>query len=191
MCTGCINGYYEVNLDCTQCYGGCTTCKGSAYNCSACAGGYFLEDNSCIETCPEGKFQDTSTGSPLCTSCNAVCKTCSGSAATDCVTCADGWYLVGGECTVCNPACASCTGPAITDCISCANGTYLDHSSNLCSPCDPLCAVCSGPSDAECSTCSAGAYIKGTKCYKECPDLWFADSTTKTCRACAAEMPNL
>ena len=59
--------------------------------CSACYSGYFLYENACITSCPDGFYGDSS--SNACIACSASCKTCSGGGGADCITCPDNTIL--------------------------------------------------------------------------------------------------
>lgn len=130
----CPNGEYDGGSQkCKPCSIYCQTCTNSASNCQSCKSlggiGYYLNGTSCIATCPDGTFKNTST--LKCDSCPSACATCFGSALTKCYSCkndgTNNYYLLYGTYT-CNQTCSA--------------GQYAVNSSMQCLLCASTCTTC-------------------------------------------------
>lgn len=66
----CDNGTYLSVLFCKLCDSSCTTCQGSATNCTLCSGGMYLQDQECVSSCSTG-YKPTS--DLMCTFCGEDC----------------------------------------------------------------------------------------------------------------------
>lgn len=90
----CAIGHYinYVNGSCDSCPVQCDQCV-SLVSCSVCADGFFLYSNTCIPTCPNITYNDTST--KTCLPC-LNCVTCS--SINTCTSCKNIEYLYLGVC---------------------------------------------------------------------------------------------
>jgi len=109
----CAVGYFENTLKlCEVCSYPCSTCTGTAGNCTACKG-TNRNNNFPNCTCAAGFFDDGINAN--CVACDYKCATCSGSAA-NCLSCSNlnravsnttkcdcntGWYDQGSSNVVC------------------------------------------------------------------------------------------
>ena len=93
-CTECKNGKFLDGNLCKNCEGNCTSCIRSADNCDSCSGDFFLYDNKCVMSCPEGEYRNSLGG---CEKCDLTCKTCVNQA-NECLTCNKGYNLVSKNC---------------------------------------------------------------------------------------------
>ena len=50
----CLPGTYLNGTHCLACESPCSECVGNATNCTACKENFYLLENSCLETCPDG-----------------------------------------------------------------------------------------------------------------------------------------
>lgn len=90
--TTCPTGQFissSINNTCAVCDPGCIACSISSANCTinACSTGffYFALNSSCISTCPNNYYANSTTG--ICTQCTAGCQLCSGGGLTACTQC--------------------------------------------------------------------------------------------------------
>eukprot|EP00828_Plagiopyla_frontata_P047387 TRINITY_DN873_c0_g1_i8.p1 TRINITY_DN873_c0_g1~~TRINITY_DN873_c0_g1_i8.p1 ORF type:complete len:2601 (+),score=459.84 TRINITY_DN873_c0_g1_i8:925-8727(+) len=81
----CLPGTYLNGTHCLACQSPCAECVGNATNCTACKENYYLLNNSCPDTCPDGMQRDKNKW--ICDYCYKTCKTCTGSESTDCISC--------------------------------------------------------------------------------------------------------
>lgn len=73
--------------------------------------------------------------------CNTACLTCSGSAATNCLTCPSGFYLLGSTCIL---TCPYKTMPNNRTCVTACPAYFYSNSYNgFCEPCPSGCPSCS------------------------------------------------
>ncbi|CAG8432925.1 6071_t:CDS:10 [Diversispora eburnea] len=85
--TPCPSSYFLVNTTCTKCHPECLECSGIKSNqCKKCPPSrpILTQDNFCVETCPKGKFVDSS---GKCEPCHSSCSSCIGS--QKCFGCAE------------------------------------------------------------------------------------------------------
>ena len=110
-CGSCKEGYYFYQYKCYECYERCKYCKSSpdsfGHHCTECKENYVILNDSCLENCPEGYYENTTQKS--CELCNPLCKT-RGEDCNKCESCKDGYYLIEKEykCEQCNSHCKTC-----------------------------------------------------------------------------------
>ena len=172
---------YAENAAQTHCYlcnTMCLTCfePGNAEYCGTCNTGFFLQilhppnAGSCVSSCPLGWVQDI-TGK-FCLACDSSCATCTkASSSTDCTSCPDGNYLVGG---------------AIGFCVSGCPASYsLDLTGKKCYPCYSTCMSCNYPANAtSCISCVSNTYLNEGECLHKCPDGKAPNAQTQLCQPC-------
>jgi cysteine-rich repeat protein len=117
LCKICSN--YSAG-SCTQGFSGTQLVDGKC----SCITGYFVQGQSCVETCSAGYFFDAET----CKACSAGCRECSADKCTSCETklaliegecsCGLGYYWSQEGCRKCSAVCESCAGSA-ESCTSC------------------------------------------------------------------------
>ena len=174
-CVSCdVDGYYQdtVAQSCNTCDLSCQTCNGAvATNCLSCDTGRYLlaANNSCVSCDVDGYYQDTL--AQTCEACDTSCQTCSGSAATNCLSCPTGKYLLAS-----NNSCVSCD----------VDGYYLDSATQTCNICDPDCETCSGSSATNCLSCYTGKYLltANNSCVSCNVNGYYQDISTQTCKTC-------
>ena len=203
--TTCPDGYYPdltasypYNL-CKECYqysqpsnldGTCATCSGPASNeCLSCNASQFLDSSSmCVNVCPTGWWgNSTSRKCQTCFQASTLsdpiqsCYTCTGPNSTNCTSCSSGsfYYAFNSSCLLNCPT----------------TGYWEDSSSNQCKPCyqytaaaltDGTCVTCNGGNSNNCLSCNSTTFLDSTtnKCVFTCPDGYYGDSTTNTCKLC-------
>jgi cysteine-rich repeat protein len=119
LCKICSN--YSAG-SCTQCFPGTQLINGKC----SCITGYFVQGQSCVETCSAGYFLDAA--SATCKACPAGCTECVADKCTSCesnlaliegeCSCGFGYYWSQETCSKCNAVCESCAGSA-ESCTSC------------------------------------------------------------------------
>lgn len=182
-CEACPDGYFADGVACvrcTSCTGGglaiATACTTASDAVCTCAAGYFDDGGSGTDAprctpctaCTGDQYQAVACqegGSSLvdavCDSCAAACDGCDGPTASDCVTCAEGFYMLEGTCVRCS---------------TCAPGSFMQAQctatrDTTCAPCHESCGECHGNGDAACDVCAPG----------------YAEDDGGVCRACSAE----
>ena len=174
-CVSCnVNGYYQdtSTQTCNTCDASCQTCSGSSdTNCLSCYTGKYLlaSNNSCVSCDVDGYYQDTDI--QTCKVCDPSCQTCNGAAATSCLSCYTGEYLL-----TANNSCVSCTG----------DGVYLESGTQTCKLCDASCQTCSGSSATSCLSCYPEKYMLDNSCVSCDVDGYYQDTDTQTCKSCDA-----
>ena len=111
--------------------------------------------------------------------CALACTACFGNSASECYSCADGWYLSGTTCLN-----------------SCPTGYWGNNVTKTCQQCfvnsgsSPYsCAACStGANHDQCDSCDDGTYLYPSQgpgqCLNPCPDGYWGDNATKICEPC-------
>ena len=162
----------------------CNGCHGPTYHfCDDCVQPYLRQGSSCLETCPDGAYQNGT----ICSYCSLECATCTGGTVNDCTICSipyyhkdhiecltscpDGYYpdTSGSEywCILCHPECKSCTGTQRSDCTSCMSPYYMQPDG---STCESTCPAGYPKNDAfqRCDTCDVNCLIACTGTDSEC-----------------------
>lgn len=170
----CPDGYFQSLLlySCVSCNTLCQKCFGPSSNdCLQCIDSYFLDQNTCISTCPSGKYPVDQT----CKLCDPSCYNCTGPTSSNCSACPPNLYFY-------NNSCIS----------SCPAQSYA--LSNFCYSCSSFCSFCS---QSGCSLCEKGYFVKGFFCEnciencvdcmdkqscKVCEEGFLFDSFTQTCK---------
>jgi proprotein convertase subtilisin/kexin type 5 len=160
----------------TSCSGNGEICAVSGSDNFYCDAGFSIKaDLTCIATasCPPATeiLVDSSKICQTGTNCHTSCFTCSGAAATNCLTCLEGFTRNAGECVPCDLSCGSCNGLNNNDCTTCKPLSFLSEvppsSGNwLCESCHISCRTgCNGPLASDCWDCkSEGYYDTGSTC---------------------------
>ncbi|EAR88128.2 zinc finger lsd1 subclass family protein (macronuclear) [Tetrahymena thermophila SB210] len=172
--SNCPLSYYQnsLNNQCSKCNSSCSTCNGGQINnCLSCNLPllFDLASNTCTSSCSNGQYMDLLLGT--CQACDQTCTTCTNGGVQGCSSCALPLYY-----EVSSSSCVQ----------SCQSNQYQDNSTATCSSCDSSCASCSGPSKNECLSCSGSLYFDGNtkQCVSTCPDSYFADLSSNTCKQC-------
>lgn len=167
-----------ANGDRKACGTGCTSCSfdsaTSKVVCTACAGGYYKQNDACF-ACPAGCSACASATEctaclasfglkdKLCAACGVgECQTCKvppGKTALECETCSSEFYLNTDDCGECPKFCKECTYNNMYKCTKC-NDRYAKLSDGTCSPCPANCETCTANSDKtiRCTKCSSDAF---------------------------------
>ncbi|TYJ59030.1 hypothetical protein B9479_000019 [Cryptococcus floricola] len=171
-CNECSSGYYGTL--CQACPSNCTVCDDGYTGTGQCIG----TASSSLETCD--CVHGTCTSDQECI-CSAGWVTNSTVSASNCNTCAEGFFQDAfGDCLACPLGCTSCTlqsstnsTASCTSCSStlslstavpatcttstgsCSDGTYYDSSTSSCESCSPACSTCTGPSTSDCLACAS------------------------------------
>ncbi|XP_074615759.1 scavenger receptor cysteine-rich type 1 protein M160-like isoform X2 [Acropora palmata] len=94
----CPFGYFLKEKECVVCKISCSTCYGTANNCTSCDKGYYRKNGTCVADCGFGFYLDGT-----CRACDKNCKTCDG-AAKNCTSCEVDWFKNGSTCVSdCSP----------------------------------------------------------------------------------------
>jgi hypothetical protein len=123
----------------------------SAYSCISCLPPYILENNKCLLQCSSGYYFTQqlmictlscpslffpNLADYSCTPCISPCYSCQ--SAQECLSCAQGWFLLGNTCYT-----------------NCPFGYYERSDTQSCAACQYPCSTCSG-SEVNCTSCSLG-----------------------------------
>ena len=186
----CPGGYYAdiSSKKCLKCHESdsspytCKTCTGGANNqCTSCITSYYLYQGKCLSICDPGYWEDPNSNCQPCwsgTTGNPYgCKTCSGGGTSDCLSCNTNYFLhpnTGGECL------DSCPlhfwgDTSLKKCMTC-------HSSTV-GP-EYTCYSCDGGTSSDCLSCESGYFLHNKKCLDTCPDGFWGDTVTYTCKPC-------
>ena len=145
----CNKGYYQSSYNkCSPCSKNCTSCTSSG-SCTACAGGYILENGKCV--CPKNTIDRGG-----CYAC-PVFGICDG---TSTFTCKDGYYSFGYPTCFACPVGATCNKQ--TDSFTCNEGYYRSDIA-ACSRCPTGCKTCIDVSGS-CTACSDGYNLENGEC---------------------------
>ena len=190
-CTACLFNQILINGECQMCDGNCSTCKGLGdYDCLSCAEDFYLEENNCVPVCNIGFFPYLSP-SKTCQKCSDSCKTCIAYGDNKCSSCKELQFIsITDEINKVGTCYQLCPTNLINDrsnytCVnSCFNSKYKDILGNECVNCSNFCVTCDGGSYDNCLTCQDTQYILNKTCYDNCPQQYFANSSTKICQPC-------
>ncbi|KAL4488465.1 hypothetical protein ABPG72_013033 [Tetrahymena utriculariae] len=172
-CLTCISGYYlnsTTNI-CQICDPGCYSCS-SKQNCSQCNNNYFLYQNYCYQTCPNGTYPTQNNNISVCLPCtDPACFQCSKS---QCILCSPGYFINIGICSACDSTCKTCLNQpktctscdqtknlvlSNTSCVSkCGSSQYVDPILNKCLQCFYSCSSCFGPNSNQCFSCQPNGF---------------------------------
>ncbi|EGR33445.1 leishmanolysin family protein, putative [Ichthyophthirius multifiliis] len=150
--------YRQACIECSTISIGCSTCN--ATTCQACLSPNFLDGNSCVITCPAGKWPNTA--NKQCTACLFKCATCSN--ATDCDTCFG------------NRVGTTCECPAY----SYNNLNYRQ----ACIECSTISIGCSTCNATTCQACLSTHFLDGNSCVIACPAGKWGNTANRQCTAC-------
>ncbi|KAJ1639492.1 insulin-like growth factor binding protein [Pavlovales sp. CCMP2436] len=162
--SACAVGSFVDGLSaCRACDPTCATCAGGgASDCSSCEGGGptpVLDDGSCITTCADGSYTQTTNVTSTSTSSLGQSVTVTAAVAT---------------CQLCDLSCATCDGPGTSECqacsagiapllhagvcvASCPNDHFTNTTQGVCLPCHSDCEECDGPAETDCLSCQPPA----------------------------------
>jgi len=217
----CPDGSYHDGSSCVECSAvtadSCTSPDADAFR--ACSP---LADAACVSAAParvggycmpvEDNDEDDEDGDEdggsvvdgpeaVCRPCHSSCASCSGPRSDDCVDCAGGFTMAGGECVPCNAACRTCTGRGPAACTAtdgvrdCAAGftNAADESCVRCTRCredEVQVSACTVAADTVCASCDAacdpnvGCVGAGPSACLACADGYFNDAGV--CTSCSA-----
>ena len=175
-CTLCNSGFY---LDSKETCKPCNSSTGRKFDingtcvCENDIGYYSYGTNNCIKPCPNKFYFELS--SHLCKKCQSNCDICFNN--SKCQTCSSGFKTLEDK----------------TACVTqCPKFYYED--SNLCKRCEENCETCDSNG---CSSCVNGFFLysaapKGSQCkgVDGCPDYFYGDYLTNTCKDCRTNSPN-
>ena len=145
-----IGTYQDTEKNtCVNCDASCDDCTNKD-TCVQCRSGYYMLNGKCLVNCPEGYYEDCAATSRKCVKCNNACKTCVLEKASDCIECADGYFLYNKECI---------------STLNCPTGTFFDNGNNTCVKCNiNYCAECSSLN--QCKRCNRGYNLENGECNK-------------------------
>ena len=175
----CPSGTWpQSDNTCQNCDGLCQTCSaGTSHDCLSCFDGNYLIGSQCAL-------------------CSSICETCDTNS-TNCLSCNSGTFLLGSNCItpcpdntwadsvtnacqLCDSSCSTCQDGTSMGCLSCSTG-FL--SNNQCLPCSTPCNSCQTTSTT-CTSCTGIYYYYLNQCVQNCPDGFYADSSSNTCLTC-------
>ncbi|KAL4497219.1 hypothetical protein ABPG72_019539 [Tetrahymena utriculariae] len=174
LCLICDTGLVNINSQCVQCSQNCLSCSQTTNQCEKCIQGYYFDVISLA-----------------CTKCkNSKCQTCLPTNSNQCISCNQGYQLVGHNCINCQGVegsssfqfgvCTKC-GTVDNTCNECTLGYYQDSVSKFCSKCPTSCNSCI--SNQVCITCKMGFYLSQNKCIPCAPNCVSCNSKTE-CKQC-------
>lgn len=167
LCTNvCPDGYYANGNICEECSTKCATCLGDDLTCTSCYNYYYeqyLDENSCVEKCPEGV---SVLDSGVCVYCDITCKTCSDIGPNGCDSCSGSLYLSESSCVEeCPDGFYRFDGNVCVG--ECLEGFYVTEDLKDCFQCFSDCATCL---DYEiCTSCQGELYLFEGTCVNPCP----------------------
>ena len=167
----------ECNLPCKTCTSDKDNCLTCYTNTNITTDVYLYEDdNSCLEVCPDGTYEDDD--ADKCLSCSNICALCEGSSTncTDCDSNSSYPYLnktgntgtcLGGcplyyypdtsqypvLCVECVDPCSTCT--EVDTCLSCVDGYFFLDSSGECETSCPASTYIANSDTNECQPCDS------------------------------------
>ena len=207
--------YNESNFNCENCINNCLECSNSD-TCDKCELEYYLLNNTCVNTCPEGYYEN----STVCSKCSTEnCKTCPNNVCSECLSefniiksnenvicsesCPSGYYGNEGICKKCGDLCLRCLNEnTCTQCIgenlllngkcvsSCPDGYFLNNNSNTCEKCLSECSTCISNKPNSCIRCADNnVKLQSGECLnsKECPKYYYLNIEDYTCYPCNVE----
>ena len=152
----------SLNYVCEACSGNCLTCQISTSYCLSCQSPFFLNNHTCVSSCPSGYWVI----SGACRICSPACQACLATDPYNCSSCAPGYYYANGTCGN-----------------TCPVGSYADISSLTCMSCNTVCSACLNSTN--CTSCAPGYYLQGAYCYANCTSISsLFYSYNGTCLAC-------
>jgi len=154
---------------CASCHSTCYTCtNGTANDCTSCQSPLFLYNNTCVTTCPDQFYGNTTT---------RKCEPCTN---PDCLKCPTSPSV----CDACIPN--NGTWLSLNDCVpTCPISLkYPDNNTFVCESCHETCATCTDKGSNNCTSCSAPLFLYDNTCISICPDTFYGDPTTRTCETC-------
>ncbi|KAJ3604400.1 hypothetical protein NHX12_029141 [Muraenolepis orangiensis] len=163
-----LHTYMDAGGQCLLCDPLCHHCSGPRKDqCLNCNATRFLLNNSCVEECPTGYYDDVE--GQACRRCHESCVSCMGPHSVECVTCKPGLFRQG-------PSCVE----------RCSESHYGNTTSGLCERCEPSCSRCSGPGSHHCLGCREDFWFlaRSSRCLKDCPRSHYPDGPSHTCRRC-------
>lgn len=141
--SSCSPAHFQTDdYECLPCSESCSSCSGNADHCVSCADSYLEFNQTCVEQCPSGFWNDSSRDQ--CLPCPQGCEMCSwqdneqGLVCTKCAlpwlldvstqqcinpssnACSTGEYFAEDECIECHTSCHQCVGPLANDCTECS-----------------------------------------------------------------------
>ncbi|CAJ0956819.1 unnamed protein product [Ranitomeya imitator] len=179
----------------------------------ACLPSYFLHEDKCLSSCPDGYYEEDDS----CVTCHSMCAKCSGPERDDCEKCASPkFFLYKGECLGrCPQGTFSATGEV--HCQDCDNYCKTCHTSDICDeckegfsknrqgncvpymvctlqeypddygdcvPCHKKCSGCTGATEQHCLSCKETSFLLNSTCVKTCPDGYYAEKDERRCELC-------
>lgn len=180
----CAAGQYAdlPTFACVKCDYRCSSCTGSAINCSSCATvsgvNHYLLNSACLDVCPVLGYYAVAANN-TCQPCATGCKSCVGGLISSCTACLNvgtvAYYL----------------GATDTTCYTtCPDGQFKNDatSPNQCLKCDASCTKCSG-TPTNCTFCglmgSTSIYLYSGTCLTICPNGYYALISTTSSNKCA------
>ncbi|XP_032068649.1 proprotein convertase subtilisin/kexin type 5-like [Thamnophis elegans] len=162
------NQYYDKeSRACRPCHKNCLHCKGPGnFQCLSCPSGLHLLNTTCVSSCPDGYHEDTNSH---CHPCHRTCKTCNGQHSTHCLLCPPNRYKQEERCVQ-----------------NCTAGYYVNSVTRTCERCHTSCQKCLGPAPKECLSCMDNFFLlhSSGQCVSSCPEYYYADLDTQTCKRC-------
>ncbi|EAR92882.2 transmembrane protein, putative (macronuclear) [Tetrahymena thermophila SB210] len=203
----CSPGQFFQNGQCVNCSQPCFNCINQSSFCTDCMTGFYLNNNSCVSSCPNNMViqgnmcqQNCNQGfyldftSNKCQQCPSNCINCLNQYQCyngcqpnyflldgQCLqTCPSGYFSVSGtfsQCQKCLQYCQTCKNG--TTCQSCISGYFLDSVTQTCLPCPYNCQNCTSQDPSTCTSC----IIKLSPCLQsyQCqfPSGYYFDSQCK------------
>lgn len=173
FCYPC-NDQCDVNLGCSG---------PNATECGGCAEVFHVLNQTCIDECPTGTYEDELR---RCVPCDSQCtfeEGCTGPNSTDCNRCSNVFVSI-----------TLMDGLFSDSCLDSCPRLYLQQSaSNLCAPCDDQCLEgCRGLSPFDCVSCEGASFVfpNGTRrCLSTCNAdpmrLTFYEDSERVCQPCS------
>jgi proprotein convertase subtilisin/kexin type 5 len=156
-----------ANSTCSACPSQCLTCT-SATICQSCITNYYLLNNLCLTSCPNGYYPINP--EQICSPCNSVNNTahCDNCLALNvCVNCLFPYYF--------NSSAKVCV-------VSCNTNEIILNST--CFSCRSFCSTCQG-TVSTCTSCLSGYFLLSSSCVPSCPSPYVPSTTINVCVNCS------
>lgn len=195
----CKVGQVRVGDICKNCtVDHCKNCPSDKLDiCNECQNDYVLNNNKCVNQCPNGTF---TIDGKICLPCIDNCRTCDDNIDCKvcyspfvnqdgtCVTeCNKGYANVNGQCEECTDSvrCNECNSTNLNECIACKEGfvlnngicvnncdcsQFIEHTikGDVCLPCKEHCKSCSD--SISCNRCESPFLLQINECVEGCKD---------------------
>ncbi|KAI1239706.1 Proprotein convertase subtilisin/kexin type 5, partial [Lamprotornis superbus] len=151
--------YIEETQTCKSCHKKCFQCSGpTEHQCLSCANNRYLLNRTCVETCPDGYYADST--ERQCSACHSTCDSCTRKHSSQCLSCKL-------DCLSCNTYFYLLH--STNECVSsCPQYYYENKDNNICERCHSSCLTCEGKGAFSCTSCVWSYSLLNGMCNSDC-----------------------